>query len=562
MPRMKKTAVGRTEKEEESQEASDHEKCRSLAVGPKDTPVLEAVEIQRDGRYNDNKRQRDGALRAEVVESPVEEIVDGTEKCCASAETGMKKRKVEETSEVSRKVTGVTQLQTENQTHRQMEEPAASQQTVPKEAERELKCYAQDTMNELLGMFGYDGVDEEEASSLHVSSRFVPSPPPPAPLPAPTQDKEGGTPGRCRWCKRTFKGAALNYVLKLPDMTKAYCSADCLARGEDANNSNAAPSHSSQTMSNETGKEHKRYAQDTMNELLGMYRYDGDKTRNLQMSSRVVQTPSSSTPHHESSPAQREGTLPTAMKCCMMCNTETAALDFVLKLPDGSLQAYCSGMCLAQGKALAKKMSAASESLRPFFSLNHNKNITSFTEDGNKVSHKKQCTELRHQTKLENKQKKPSVTFTPAETQEEKKSGTASGCCMWCKKISAALDFVHKLPDGKLHAYCSADCLSKGNISKQRVQAQKNSSTAQSLSRQPLGCTQDKTSPTPDSNKVFHKEQCAESYDRRKNTKNTNSCVFWLCHCCKKTVPGDRVITSNSGKFCSEDCVSKHQKPQ
>ncbi|XP_078617725.1 uncharacterized protein LOC144885640 isoform X2 [Branchiostoma floridae x Branchiostoma japonicum] len=585
MPRMKLTARWRRA-QEEPQEADDHEKCRVLdgvqvkSYRLNETPDLEDTE-KYSGRYN-NSRQCDAAWRTEVsnmaaLDLTLERVEGAHEECRTPAETVMKKRKVEEIQEklekcsASKKVhTGVPQA--EDQTDDQLTEldHQISQQDVPKDTdEKELKCFAQDTMNELLGMFGYDGVDEKEARSLHVSSSFVPPPPPPVPQRLPTQKQEPGMaplPGCCTLCKKTFKGAALDFVLKLNDETQAFCSADCLRIGKAANVSNASRSNRSQTVSNETEKKLKCYAQDTMNEQMGMYRYDGfdqDATSNLQISSSVEQTPSSSTPHHGPSPSQEKKTTPDTRKCCMSCKVETAELDFVLKLPDGNLQAYCSGMCLTQGKALTKKMSTLSGAFRPSFShymYNHNKKKTSPAQDGNTVSHNKQCAGSRNQTKIENKQQSKALKFVGP--LEEKNTVLATQeCCVWCKNTSAALDFILKLPNGKLHAYCSAVCLSKGKASKS-VQVGKNSNTSQSIGRPPNRCTQDKMSLTRNNSKVFYKDQGAESRNQSKRTKTTNSVVFWLCHCCKKTVPGDRVVTSNNEKFCSEVCVSKYQRRQ
>ncbi|XP_078617718.1 zinc finger MYM-type protein 4-like isoform X3 [Branchiostoma floridae x Branchiostoma japonicum] len=127
------------------------------------------------------------------------------------------------------------EMQGEDQTDVQLDEAEASLEAIQHETEKELKCFAQDTMNELLGMFGYDGVDEDEASTLQISSSFVPTPPAPPPEPASAQG-EGVTvtSGSCMWCKK--KSTALDFVLKMQDgKTQAYCTAECLARGKVAN---------------------------------------------------------------------------------------------------------------------------------------------------------------------------------------------------------------------------------------------------------------------------------------------------------------------------------------
>ncbi|XP_019647706.1 PREDICTED: zinc finger MYM-type protein 4-like [Branchiostoma belcheri] len=152
-----------------------------------------------------------------------------------------------------------------------------------------------------------------------------------------------------------------------------------------------------------------------------------------------------------------------------------------------------------------------------------------------------------------------------ASTQGEEISAAPQGCCTWCKKKSTALDFVLKMQDGKTQAYCSAECLARGKVAISRLTpkalAEKVSSAAQSLSHQRcFFCHRlfrrggDKTFPTRDGNKVFCKEQCAESYDRSKVAK--------LCEQCKKGVPGDKAITSRGKFFCSQVCITAHQKSQ
>ncbi|XP_066287491.1 zinc finger MYM-type protein 4-like isoform X1 [Branchiostoma lanceolatum] len=130
------------------------------------------------------------------------------------------------------------EMQGEDQTDVQLDEAEASLEAIQNEAiqnetEKELKCFAQDTMNELLGMFGYDGVDEDEASTLQISSSFVPTPPAPPPEPASALGEEMITvsPGSCMWCKK--KSTSLDFVLKMQNgKTQAYCTAECLARGK------------------------------------------------------------------------------------------------------------------------------------------------------------------------------------------------------------------------------------------------------------------------------------------------------------------------------------------
>ncbi|XP_078698832.1 uncharacterized protein LOC144926173 isoform X2 [Branchiostoma floridae x Branchiostoma belcheri] len=563
MPRTKQTVKGRRPQTdlEETPEASQECPASALAgaqiqnYSPTQAADVE-VKIHSERRHTPTSDARTD----EAVKLTVEETV--TEECCVSAETGpVKKRKLEETSEAVKKsrasmeVTDVTQP--ESQTDRPLAEPedSQSQQAGQRETENALKCYAQDTMNELLGMFGYDGVDEEEASNLHVSSSFVPPPPPPPPdpqsAPTPTQPAETETPpGQCTWCKKTFKGEALKFVLKLPGETQAYCSTECVTQGKSAYISNtAAGSHRlSQALPREAKKKGKYSAQDAMNELIGMYMCDGgeeDETSNLQKNSRL--SPSSpGVLNRNPSPTDEQETIADTTEGCMLCKVKTKALDFVLKLPDGTHQAYCSGLCLARGKALMKKMS--SRSSRPFSSHR----LRSSTQVGNKAAHKQQCAGSSHQTKLEIKQKLTrSRALKPAETQEDEEK-TGISCCMWCNKTAAELDFVLKMPDGKLHTYCSVECLSKGK----KVQARRTNSCTTS---QPLSCTQDKTLPTRNGNKVFSKDQGTESLGQNKRTKSKNSCIFWLCHNCKKTISGDRIISTDGGKFCSEICVRRHK---
>ncbi len=44
-----------------------------------------------------------------------------------------------------------------------------------------MKNYATDTMNELLGMFGFDKVDQQETQGLKLGDKFSAKPPPAAP---------------------------------------------------------------------------------------------------------------------------------------------------------------------------------------------------------------------------------------------------------------------------------------------------------------------------------------------------------------------------------------------
>ncbi|KAI8502674.1 hypothetical protein Bbelb_193760 [Branchiostoma belcheri] len=467
----------------EGQETSD--RSRGDPEAGKECPALAGAQLQNysptqaadvEVKIHSERQQTptgDANSRTdEAVKLTVEETV--TEECCVSAETGtVKKRKLEETSEPVKKsrasveVTDVTQP--ESQTDRQLAEPedSQSQQLVkgrlrmPSRVNHCFQCYAQDTMNELLGMFGYDGVDEEEASNLH-----------------------------------------------LPGETQAYCSTECVTQGKSAYISNtAAGSHRLQTK-----KKGKYSAQDAMNELIGMYMCDGgeeDETSNLQKISRL----SSSSPgvlNHNPSPTEQEIIADTA-EGCMLCKVKTKALDFVLKLPDGTHQAYCSGLCLARGKALMKKMS--SRSSRPFSSHRlHNRNKErSSTQAGNKAAHKQQCAGSSHQTKLEIKQKKltRSRALKPAETQEDEEK---PGICQMGNSIPTVVLNV---------------------------------------------CQKGKKSRQEEETVVPRLSLSAAPRTRRFLQETATKCSAKTR--CKKTISGDRIISTDGGKFCSEICVRRHK---